>query len=141
MSPEVSALLQPFLHCRSTLNNTAAAFLTGNADKSRSVVLPLSGAPASAWDAAALSAATIQYLTSRGAPATSLPTVFTLPVAGGGVEVWATFSSGPNGTAGALTMLLDAQQQLPSLISGMASAAGGVVSLGTVFTTTTNALR
>ena len=106
------------------------------------MVLPLSGAAASAWDAANLTTAITGYLTSRGAPASPVPSVFVMPVAGGGVEVWVTFPPGDDGTAGALTLLVDAQQPAPALVTALTTGAGGSsVTIGTVRVTTQNTAR
>ena len=102
------------------------------------MVLPLGGASAGAADAGNLTTAILDYLRSRDALSDPAPTVMVLPVAGGGVEVSVTFPPGASGTAGALTLLIDAQQPAPGLVTALGTGVGGTASLGTVDATTQN---
>ena len=106
--------------------------ITSNPTANRTVVLPLGGAAAGAADAANLTTAILDYLGSRDALTVPPPTVTVLPVPGGGLEVLVTFPPGADGTAGALTLLVDAQQPAPGLVTALGAGVSGTATLGSV---------
>ena len=125
------------MHCSGPLVDLILASPAAN----RTVVLPLSGAAASAADAGNLTTAIRDYLASRDALSDPASTVLVLPVAGSGVEVFVTFPPGAAGTAGALTLLVDAQQPAAGLVTALGTGVSGTASLGTVDATTTSPSR
>lgn len=132
---------QPHNHlaCRSPpclRSGPLADLIIASAAANRTVVLPLSGTSASAADAGNLTTAILDCLGSRDALSDPAPTVTVLPLAGGGVEVSVTFPPGASGTAGALTLLVDAQQAAPGLVTALSTGAGGSVTVGTADATT-----
>ena len=137
MLPATSTLPPPAPPlCPRLCSGPLADLIIANEAANRTVVLPLSGGAASAADAGNLTTALLDYLTSRDAMSQPAPTVTVLPQAGGGVEVCVTFPPGASGTAGALTLLVDAQQPAPGLVTALGRGAGGSVSVGTADATT-----
>lgn len=103
------------------MDDEQEATVTADTTAIRTVVLPLTGPATNAWDTTSLTSSILSYLDSRAVRTDPRPSPVIMPTAGG-VDLAVSFPPGSNGTAGALTLLADAEAPLTSLVNSLISA-------------------
>ena len=114
--------ISPLFRCPGSLvDDEQEASVTSDTTVMRTVVLPITGPATNIWDASNLTSSMLTYLDGRGATTNPPPSVAVVPAAGG-VNMAVSFPPGSSGTAGALTLLADAEAPLTPLVNTLISA-------------------
>ena len=105
----------------SLVDDEEEAIVTSDTTVIRTVVLPITGPATNIWDTSNLASSILTYLDGRGATTSPPPSIAVVPAAGG-INMAITFPPGSNGTAGALTLLADAEPPLTPLVNALVAA-------------------
>lgn len=116
-----SHIPRPSYFFLSLVDDEEEATVTADTSVVRTVVLPITGPATNVWDTSSLTSSILTYLDSRVATTQPPPLVAVMP-ATGGVNMAVSFPPGSQGTAGALTLLADAEPPLTTLVNALITA-------------------